>query len=160
MAKFDRLWAAARPMSEWVGFSRSTNMWTRLRHFVGSPAGAVLGAVLFALWAALVNRDGGVYVSLRSSSGQFFASVALTVLDARLMMVLFHCCSQRRLGAALALIGSLVFSYGLVIGVHLALGTPHIFLTILPGVPPTVGFTVVYTLLLLREHAPAAADHR
>jgi hypothetical protein len=155
MVKFDRLRAAARPMSEWVGFSRSTNMWTRLRHFVGSPAGAVLGAVLFALWAALVNRDGGVYVSLRSSSGQFFASVALTVLDARLMMVLFHCCSQRRLGAALALIGSLVFSYGLVIGVHLALGTPHILLTILPGVPPTVGFTVVYTLLLLREHAPA-----
>lgn len=153
MARFEGLQAVARALSVWLGFSRSANIWTRLRHFIGSPAGAVLGAVLFALWAALVNHDGGFHVSLRSGAGQFAASVALTVLDARLMMLLFHACKDRRLGAALSAVGSLAFSYGLVIGVHLALGTPHILLTILPGLPPTIGFTVVYTMLLMREHA-------
>ncbi len=146
-----------RSSSEWLGFSPSANLWTRLRHFIGSPAGAVLGGVLFAIWAAIVNRDGGELVSLRSSAGQFLASTTLTLIDARLMIALFHRSGGRKIGALSAAVGSLVFTYGLVIGVHLVIHTPHIVLTILPGIPPTLGYTFLYTLLLLRENAQAAA---
>lgn len=145
-------------LAECLGFSRAANRWTRLRHFIGSPVGAVLGGVLFAIWAAFVNRDGGAFVSLRSSAGQFLASTALTLVDARLMNDLFRRCRSRRLGALAACAGSLAFTYGLVIGVHLLIHTPHIFLTILPGIPPTLGYTFLYTLLLLREPARPAAD--
>lgn len=148
--------AATRSPAQWLGFSQSANLWTRLRHFIGSPAGAVLGGVLFAIWAAFVNRDGGELVSLRSSAGQFLASTTLTLIDARLMIALFHRSGGRKIGALSAAVGSLVFTYGLVIGVHLIIHTPHIFLTILPGIPPTLGYTFLYTLLLLRENAPAA----
>lgn len=129
------------------------NAWSRWRRFVGGPTGAVLGGILFALWAALVNRDGGIYVSLRSSCGQFFASSVLTMVDARMMERLFHACRGRIVGASVAAIGSLLVTYALVLGVHTALHTPHIFLTILPGLLPTLGFTAMYTLLLLREQA-------
>jgi hypothetical protein len=146
-------------LQEWLGFSRSANLWTRLRHFIGSPAGAVLGGILFAIWAAFINRDGGTLVSLRSSAGQFLLSTTLTLIDARLMLSLFRSCRHPALGAFLSASGSLLFTYILVIGVHLLIGTPHIFLTVLPGIPPTLGYTFMYTLLLLREHAPnAAAD--
>ena len=148
--------APQRSLPWWLGFSQSGNVWTRLRHFIGSPAGAVLGGLLFAAWAALVNRDGGTVVSLRSSAGQFLVSTTLTLIDARFMMLLFERSRQRWLGALQAAIGSLVFTYGLVIGVHLLIHTPHIFLTILPGIPPTLAYTFMYTGLLLREHAPAA----
>lgn len=153
----DAAHGSARSLPEWFGFSRSANLWTRLRHFIGSPVGAVLGGVLFAMWAAFVNRDGGSLVSLRSSAGQFLASTTLTLIDARLMLALFHGCRDRRLGALSASIGSLVFTYTLVIGVHLLIRTPHIFLTILPGIPPTLGYTLLYTLLLLRERERPAA---
>jgi hypothetical protein len=143
--------------------SRPTvNVWTQLRRFVASPLGAALGGVLFAAWAALVNRDGGVYVSLRSSFGQFFVSSLLTMFDARLMDRLFHRFPNPRTGALMAAAGSLIGTYVLVIGVHGAIGTPHILLTILPGLPPTLGFTAMYTMLLLRENASStvAVNHR
>jgi hypothetical protein len=135
----------------------ATQIWTRLRLFIGGPVGAVLGGVLFAAWAAAVNRDGGMFVSLRSSCGQFLVSVTLTLIDAQLMTLLFQRCRDHRMGAAVAAIGSLGFTYALVIGVHLMLRTPHIFLTILPGLPPTLGYTAMYTLLLLRERAGAVS---
>lgn len=149
--------AAQPPLAEWLGVSRSVNLWTRLRHFIGSPAGAVLGGVLFALWAAFVNRDGGTFISLRSSAGQFLVSTVLTLIDARLMLALFQGCAERYTGAVVAAVGSLVFTYALVIGVHAFLGTPHIFLTLLPGIPPTLGYTFLYTTLLLRESALPAS---
>ena len=149
-----------RPLSDWLGFLHSGSPWARLRHFIGSQAGAVLGGLLFSGWAAVVFRVGGAYVSLRSSCGQFLVSTFLTLLDARLMLALFHSCNDRRTGALCAAFGSLAFTYGLVIGVHLLLHTPHIWLTILPGLPPTLGYTFLYSLLLLREHAPATVGHR
>jgi hypothetical protein len=136
------------------------SQWTRLRRFMGGPTGAVLGGLLFAAWAAVVNRDGGAYVSLRSSCGQFLASTTLTLVDARVMNGLFARFQSPPVAAAVAAIGSLVMTYGLVVGVHLAIGTPHILLTLLPGIPPTLGFTAVYTLLLLRERAHTGVPFR
>ncbi len=129
----------------------SPSTWGRLRHFVGSPLGAVLGGMLFAAWAAFANRDGGTFVSLRSCGGQLFASAALTFIDARLMDRVFRLGGGGSAGAAIAAVVSLVFTYALIVGVHLALHTPHILLTLLPGMPPTLGFSLMYALLLLRE---------
>lgn len=131
----------------------ASRRWAQLRHFIGSPTGAALGGILYAAWAAVVNSDGGLFVSLRSSFGQFLLSTLLTIFDARLMHRLFVGVGGGRAGALTAAIGSLFISYAVVIGGHHLIGTPHIFWTILPGVPPTLGFTLFYTLLLSREHS-------
>jgi hypothetical protein len=128
------------------------SLWGRLRRFVGSPQGALLGGLLFASWAAYINRDGGLYVSVRSFLGQLLSSAALTFGDARLMDGVFRFFRRGRRGAFAAAMVSLLVTYGVMIGVHLFLHTPHIFLTLLPGAPPTVGFSLMYATLLLREH--------
>jgi hypothetical protein len=136
--------------------TENRSVWSLLRRFAGSPAGALLGGMLFAAWAAFANRDGGAYVSLRSSLGQCIISASLTFADARLMNRVFRLADGGRTGAVYAAVASLVLTYTLVIGVHRALHTPHILLTVLPGMPPTVGFSLAYATLLLREQLAAA----
>jgi hypothetical protein len=139
-----------------VSDTENRSVWSLLRRFVGSAAGALLGGMLFAAWAAFANRDGGAYVSLRSSLGQCFVSATLTFIDARLMNRIFRFAGGDRAGAVCAVVASLVLTYTLVIGVHMALHTPHILLTVLPGMPPTVGFSLMYATLLLREQLATA----
>jgi hypothetical protein len=136
--------------------TESRSVWSLLRRFIGSPAGALLGGMLFAAWAAFANRDGGPYVSLRSCLGQCFISASLTFVDARLMNRVFRLADGGRVGAVCAAAASLVLTYTLVIGVHMVLHTPHILLTVLPGMPPTVGFSLMYAALLFREQLAAA----
>ena len=124
------------------------------RRFIGGPSGAVLGGLAFAVWAALVNRDAGSVQALRSGTGQFLTSAALTWGDARLMDWVFHRFKRPWLGAGTAVVGSLTMSYSLVIGVHYLLHTPHILLTLLPGVVPTLAYTFIYAGLLVHGRAP------
>lgn len=123
-----------------------------LRHFLGSPLAALLGALLLAAWAAWVNLDAGWPQALRSGLGQFALSAVLTWVDARVMDWLFVRCGGRWPGALAAATGSLSGTYALVICTHRQLDTPHILVTLLPGLVPTIAYTLIYTALLLRGH--------
>lgn len=123
-----------------------------VRRFLGSGLGALLGALLLAAWAAWVNLDAGPAQALRSGLGQFALTAALTWLDARAMDFLFVRCGKGWPGAIAASSGSLAGTYALVIYTHHQLDTPHIFFTLLPGLLPTICYTLVYTALLLRGH--------
>jgi hypothetical protein len=125
-----------------------------LKQLLGGPVGAVLGGLCFGAWTAWANWDAGWGQALRSAAGQFCASALLTWSDARIMDWLFHRFHRRWAGATVAATGSLIGSYSLVIGVHWLIGTPHILLTLLPGMVPTVAYTVIYTTLLIhgRSH--------
>jgi hypothetical protein len=88
-------------------------------------------------------------------------SLGLTLIGVRLMNRLFERARDPRLGALLAFCGSMSVTYALLVGVHLAIGTPHILLTLTPGFLPTIGFCVAYSLLLLRRarQLPVPAAH-
>lgn len=127
----------------------------RLHGLLDSPYGAVLGGAGYGSWAVFVNAGQGWPDALRIGLAHFAMSAGLTYFGVRVMNGLFRQAAVPLHGAALACFGSLALTYSLLIGVHLWLGTPHLFLTLLPGILPTVSFCTLYSGLLLRA-APAA----
>jgi len=127
----------------------------RLYRLMDSPLGAVLGAMVYGLWAFYVNRHAGLPHALLIGLTHWLMSVVLTIGCVALMRSLFWLPATARRGAALSMIGSLVVTYTLLVGVHLAIGTPHILLTLAPGMAPTIGFAAVYASLIYREHGHA-----
>ncbi|MBA4284792.1 MAG: hypothetical protein C0434_04600 [Xanthomonadaceae bacterium] len=129
-----------------------------------SPLGAVLGALVYGLWAFLVNRKTGLPQAAMIGCAHWLMSVVITMSCVHLMRMLFWLPARPRHGALLAVAGSLAATYTLLIGVHLWLGTPRLLLTLAPGLLPTIGFAVVYSALLLRESAdpesPAGRQRR
>lgn len=135
----------------------------RLYRLMDSPLGAVLGAMVYGLWAFYVNRRAGLPHALLIGATHWLMSVVLTISCVALMRTLFWLPATARRGAALSMIGSLAVTYTLLVGVHLAIGTPHILLTLAPGMAPTIGFAVVYSSLIYREHGrsmPKAGERR
>jgi hypothetical protein len=129
-----------------------TSPWIdRLHALVDSPWGAVLGGALYGSWAVVANVSHGAWTALRVGLIHFAMSTGLTFAGVRLMSGFFGLARRPQQGALLAACGSLATTYGLLIGVHHAIGTPEIFLTLLPGILPTLGFTLGYSLLLLRK---------
>lgn len=126
-------------------------MFDRLRRLLDSPLGAVLGGAVYGSWASYANWVAGPASALRIGFAHFAMSTGLTVIGVALMNRLFALSRRPRIGAVLAFCGSMAATYSLLIGVHLALGTPHIALTLAPGLIPTTSFCVLYPLLLLRE---------
>lgn len=123
----------------------------RLYRLMDSPLGAVLGGFCYGLWALFVNRHAGWPHALLIGSAHWAMSALLTYGSVALMRALFRLPREPRHGAALSAIGSLVLDYSLLVGVHTAIGTPHILATLAPGMAPTVGFALVYSALMLRE---------
>lgn len=126
-----------------------------------SPLGAVLGGACYGGWALFVNLVAGFTAALRIGLTHWAMSAGLTLCGVGLMNRLFRLARQPVHGAALSFIGSMTATYLLLIGVHGWLGTPHLLLTLAPGVLPTSGFCLLYSLLLLRharagETAPTA----
>ena len=124
-----------------------------LYRLMDSPLGAVLGAMVYGLWAFYVNRHAGLPHAALIGFTHWMMSVAITMGCVALMRTLFWLPSRPRNGALLSVAGSLLTTYTLLIGVHLYIGTPNILLTLAPGLLPTIGFAVVYSGLLLRESA-------
>lgn len=144
-------------------------MFDRLRRLLDSPLGAVLGGAVYGSWAVFANVSAGPAAALRIGAAHFAMSTGLTLAGVAMMNRLFALARSAEAGAALAFCGSMALTYTLLITVHTAIGTPHILLTLTPGFIPTVSFTLLYSLLLLRHarrlqisgtdaHAPEAGD--
>lgn len=121
-----------------------------LRRLTDSLWGAALGALCYAVWATAVNWDASPRAALTAGFAHFLMSTFLTYTGTALMRQFFRLGSNRIEGAVIAGLGGLGFTYALLIGVHYAIGTPHIWLTLAAGVIPTLLFSGGYALLLAR----------
>ncbi len=127
-----------------------------LYRLMDSPLGAVLGAMVYGLWALFVNRHVGWPHAMLIGVAHWTMSVIITMSCVALMRTLFWLPSTPKRGALLAITGSLTLTYTLLISVHLFIGTPSILLTLAPGAVPTIGFAVIYSMLMYRENADDA----
>lgn len=125
----------------------------RLYRLMDSPQGAVLGGLCYGLWALFVNRHAGWPHAIVIGCAHWAMSALLTYGSVSLMRTLFWLPREPRSGFYLAVAGSLTLTYTMLIGVHTAIGTPQILMTLAPGFLPTVSFVLVYSSLLLRETA-------
>lgn len=130
-------------------------MFDRLRRLMDSVVGAVLGGAFYGSWAVFANWSAGAHAALRIGFVHFLMSTGLTLAGVAIMNRLYRLARRPRNGAIIAFCGSMAFTYTLLISVHTLMGTPHILLTLTPGLIPTVSFCVLYPLLLLRQ---ASAD--
>ncbi len=128
----------------------------RLYRLMDSPQGAVLGGLCYGFWAATVNRHAGWPHAALIGATHWLMSALLTYGSVALMRTLFWLPRDPRYGATLSAFGSLTLTYTMLIGVHHAIGTPKILMTLAPGVLPTFGFAIVYSSLLLRENTDPA----
>ena len=126
-------------------------MFDRLRRLMDSPLGAVLGGAAYGSWAVIANWSAGNAAALRIGAAHFAMSTGLTRAGVAVMNRLFALARRPEAGAALAFCGSMALTYTLLIGVHTAMGTPQLLLTLAPGFIPTVSFCTLYSLLLLRH---------
>lgn len=126
-------------------------MFDRLRRLMDSPLGAILGGAVYGGWAMFANASAGSAAALRIGAAHFAMSCGLTLAGVTVMNRLFAMARRPQTGAALAFCGSMALTYTLLIGVHTALHTPHLLLTLAPGFIPTLSFCVLYSLLLLRH---------
>ncbi len=127
-----------------------------LYRLMNSPFGAVLGGLVYGLWALGVNRHAGWPHAAVIGCAHWAMSVVITMGCVALMRTLFWLPRSPRNGALLAAGGSLLLTYTLLITVHTMIGTPNILVTLAPGMLPTIGFAVVFSSLLLRETADPA----
>ncbi|GAC1622869.1 MAG: hypothetical protein NVS9B10_07310 [Nevskia sp.] len=125
----------------------------RLYRLMDSPLGAVLGGLCYGLWALFVNRHAGWPHAALIGATHWAMSALLTYGSVALMRTLFWLPRDPRHGAMLSAAGSLALTYTMLIGVHHAIGTPQILMTLAPGLLPTFSFAIVYSSLLLRETA-------
>lgn len=129
-----------------------------LYRLMDSPLGAVLGAMVYGLWALYANRSAGWPHATLIGVTHWMMSVVITMSCVALMRTLFWLPGTARRGVLLAIAGSLAATYTLLVGVHLYIGTPNILLTLAPGMAPTIGFAVVYSCLMYREHAGVVCE--
>lgn len=125
----------------------------RLRRLTDSWYGAAFGALAYGAWAVFANWDSGASIALQIGAAHWLMSTLLTVYGTAVMRA-FHATGRTPVeGAVLAVVCGMSFTYALLIGVHRFIGTPHIALTLAPGLIPTVAFCVGYALLLHRTSA-------
>lgn len=128
----------------------------RLYRLMDSLLGAVLGGFCYGLWALIVNRHAGWPHAALIGATHWLMSAMITYGSVALMRTLFWLPRDPRYGAAFSACGSLTLTYSVLFSVHHAIGTPHILMTLAPGLLPTVGFALVYSSLLLRQTADPA----
>lgn len=129
-------------------------MWlNRLHNLLDSPLGAMLGGAVYGVWAFGVNHHAGADNAVWIGLSHWGLSSALTFFGVRIMRLGYRLGPSLRWRFGLSFLSSMLFSYALLIGLHLALATPQILLTLAPGFLPTVGFAVGYSLLLYREES-------
>lgn len=131
---------------------------SKLFRLMDSPLGAVLGGACYGAWALLVNLGAGWPQALRSGGAHWAMSATITWGSVLLMRWLFNLGRDPLRGALLSTFGSLVATYAILLTVHGLIGTPHILLTLAPGLLPTIAFAVTFSGLLLRESRLAPAD--
>lgn len=124
---------------------------SRLHALIDSPLGAILGGLAYGLWAFAVNYHAGAENAWLIGVSHWSLSAFLTFFGVRVMRACYGLGSFPAMRLGLSFVGSMLFTYALLISVHRVLGTPEILLTLAPGILPTVGFASGYSLLLYRE---------
>lgn len=145
--------------TEPLGFAQS--LWRLAFRIMDGLSGACLGFLFYGAWATWVNWPHGEWVAWRSGLAQGVMSFAVTLGGVLLMRALFQVPGPVWLRTACAALGSLAAIYAGILSVHFVLGTPEVFLTLLPGLPVTIAFCLVFSISLARfdtpDVAPAAA---
>lgn len=129
---------------------RHDTIWPSLRLLTDSIVGAMLGAAVYAAWAVWANRQAGLEMALSAGIGHWLTSAVLTYFGTRWMRSLFRLGDRHGTRIAFAFIGGLALTYAALLAVHLAIGTPELLLTLLPGVIPNLLFCGSYAHLLQR----------
>ncbi|HEX4871270.1 MAG TPA: hypothetical protein VFV27_03050 [Nevskiaceae bacterium] len=128
--------------------------WQRLRGLTDSLAGAMLGAAVYAAWAVWINRAAGLEMALSAGAGHWLASTLLTYYGTAAMRAIERRTRGLRHPAQATALGGLALTYLVLLGLHLALGTPELLLTLAPGLLPNLLFCAGYAELLRRTPPP------
>jgi hypothetical protein len=125
------------------------NLLDRLHRWLDGPLGALVGGAAYGSWAFYANLSAGTARAALIGLAHCGTSFVLTYSGVKVMNALYAWARSPWRGAS-AFCGSMALTYGSLLAVHTALGTPHILLTLAPGLLPTIGFCAGYTLLLFR----------
>lgn len=132
----------------------------RLKLLIDSFGGAVVGAGAYGAWATYVNWDSGSRVALGIGATHWLASTFLTYTGTGVMRRAFMLGSHEVGAVIVAAVGGLVYTYLVLLGIHLAIGTSHLLLTLAAGAIPNLLFCGSYALLLARTmRAEDFVDH-
>ena len=126
----------------------SADFVAQLRRLAESPAGAVLGAGLYAVWAVAVNWESGARTALGAGGAHWVMSALLTYYGALAMRRCFERFESAYLGACGAFAAGMLLTYAVLCAVHWLIGTPNLVLTLSLGFVPTTAFCASYATLL------------
>src|SRR5688572_23904873 len=99
---------------------------TRLRVILDGPVGAVLGGSVYGAWATFANAFLGLHAALRIGFTHFLMCAGITYGSVNVMRRLYRLADTPWGGFWMALCGTLLLTYSILVSVHLAIGTPHI----------------------------------
>lgn len=142
--------------------SAKTNILKKIRYLSDGLLGASLGALIYALWAFFVNLEFGLLFALKVSITHWCLSTTITYYGTAVMRFCYRLSALPQtliiLRAFATFCGGIILTYGILIPIHLLIGTPNIFLTLSAGIIPTILFCFFYALLLSRtepKNSPA-----
>lgn len=147
-------------MSPTVAMSPMHSLGRYLLNLADGLSGAVIGFAFYGSWAVWANFDSqapsSLAIALRSGLLQGSMSFAVTLGGTTLMKALFAGTGAIWWRFSRAVLGTLLSIYAVIISAHLLNHTPHILLTLAPGLPITVVFCLSFCLGLARYGSPQA----
>lgn len=113
--------------------------------------GAVLGGSVYALWVFFVNWHNGSGFALKVAIVHWSLSTFLTYYGTAVMRYCYRVFKGiDKVKLFSAFVGGMVFTYGLLVPVHILMGTPNIPLSLAAGIIPTILFCISYSILLCK----------
>ena len=128
----------------------SSRLLRTVRGLMDGIPGAVLGSLVYAVWAVYANWDAGEAHALRAGALHWVLSAFLTYFGTGVMRFFYGNAPNPLMGAVRAFCGGMVFSYAILALAHTLNGTPHILLTLAAGILPNIIFCAIYTSLLVK----------
>ena len=111
----------------------------------------LLAAIVFGGWAAFVNSEYGLVVSVRSGLGQAAYALFSTWIITITATNVFAFFGSSAAGFLVGFAASFLVMISIPLTIHHALGTPEIFNAILPGLLWGSGFISTYLWILSRS---------
>lgn len=111
----------------------------------------LLAAFVFGGWAAFVNSDYGLLVSVRSGLGQAVYALFSTWIVGRTATNVFSFADGRAQGVLLSFVASFLVMLSIPLTIHYALRTPETLNAILPGMLWGSGYIATYLWILSRN---------
>jgi len=111
----------------------------------------LFAAIVFGNWAAYVNSEYGLLVSVRSGLGQGVYALFATWIVTRTAASAFSFGGGGAHGFATGFVASFLLMISLPLTIHHVLGTPEVLGAILPGVLWGSGYIAAYLWFLSRR---------